>query len=106
MPNAFTELLQAGDADSRTLLGTPGTLARRGAVYATPAVILSPADSELVYAAGGAELQVKATATVNRQAVPQPPSAGDSLVTGGIRYYIVRVVAMPHDPVYHLTLAN
>ncbi len=106
MPNAFTELLQAGDADSRALLGTPGTLARRGSVYASLPVILSPAESELVYAAGGAELQVKATATVNKQALPQPPLAGDFLVTSGIRYYIMRVVAMPHDPVYHLTLAN
>lgn len=104
MHHAFTELLAAGDAEARAMLGVPAEFARRGAKYATAMVIFAPAESELVYAAGGAELRVEGTATVNKGAMVTPPVVGDSVTCNGRRYYVVHVVTSPQDVVYTLTL--
>ena len=106
MDNAISQLLNAGDRDARVLLGTAATFAHRGQAYATANVISSAADSELVFAAGGAELRVTAAATVRKDALPHAPAEGDSLTLSGVRFYVAQVSTSPHDPLYHLALAN
>lgn len=106
MVNDFTALLNAGDADSRALLGESATFAHRGTVYGSASVIMAPAESEVVYAAGGAELRVKATATLRKDALVHNIAEGDSLTLGSQRFFITAISSTPHDPLYHLTLAN
>lgn len=106
MDNPVTQLLNAGDRDARALLGTVATFAHRGQVYASANVISSAADSELVFAAGGAELRVTAAATVRKDALPHAPAEGDTLTLGGVRFFIASVSTSPQDPLFHLTLAS
>lgn len=106
MPNAFTQFLSTADADARKLLGTPGSFAARGRGYGAAPVIMAPAESELVFAAGGAEVRVKATATVRKADLDKAPVEGDSLALPAGKFYIVSVSTTEADPLYHLTLAN
>lgn len=106
MHHAFTELLAAGDAEARAMLGVPAVFARRNAAYVTAPLILAPAEAEVVYAAGGAELRVKASGTVRKADLPQAPAVGDSVTCGGQRFFVVNVASTPQDVVYHLTLDN
>ena len=107
MPNAFTQFLASADAEARSMLGSEGTFSDRGRVYATAAVILAPMESDLVYAAGGAEVRVKATATVRKADLGQrSPAEGDALILRSGKFYIVAVGTTDADPLMHLTLAS
>lgn len=106
MPNAFTQFLSSADADARRLLGVPGSFSARGKVYASAPVIMAPAESGLVFAAGGAEIPVKATATVRKADLVQAPAEGDALSLPAGKFYIVAVSSTDADPLLHLTLTS
>lgn len=106
MQNPFTQFLATGDADARRLLGSSGTFSSRGRVYASASVILAPAESDLVFAAGGAEVRVKATATVRKADLDKAPAEGDALSLPAGKFFIVSVSSTEQDPLFHLTLAS
>lgn len=106
MPNAFTQFLSSADADARRLLGVPGTFSSRGKVYGSASVIMAPAESDLLFAAGGAEVRVKATATVRKSVLDKAPAEGDALSLPTGKFYIVAVSSTDADPLLHLTLAS
>lgn len=107
MPNAFTKFLATGDAEARRMLGSDGVFSARGRDYAGAAVILAPMESDLVYAAGGAEVRVKATATVRKADFGQRmPAEGDAVTLRAGKFYIVAVGTTDADPLIHLTLAS
>lgn len=106
MPNAFTHFLSTGDADARRLLGVTGTFSTRGKVYGSATVIMAPAESDLVFAAGGAEVRVKATATLRKADLDKTPAEGDALSLPAGKFYIVSVSTTGADPLIHLTLAS
>lgn len=106
--NAITELLAAGAADARALLGERATIWRRGTLLATVQVVLSPAESEMVFSAGGAQLRMKATAAISKEELGRELKEGDllELASSGARFYIVELTTSAYDPQYHAALAN
>lgn len=106
MTNALTEFMAQCDREARPVVGTPATFGVGPLTYGQAAVILAPAQSELAFAAGGAEVHVKFKATVRRDSLERSPEEGHVLTIEGRRYYIVGVSAPPYDPLYTLTLAN
>ena len=106
MPNPFTQFLASGDADARRLLGSSGTFSSRGKVYGSASVIMAPAESDLLFAAGGAEVRVKATATVRKADLDKAPAEGDALSLPAGKFFIVSVSTTEADPLFHLTLAS
>lgn len=106
MPNAFTHFLATGDADARRLLGVTGTFSTRGKVYASAPVIMAPAESDLTFAAGGAVVSVKATATVRKADLDKAPAEGDALSLPAGKFFIVSVSTTEADPLIHLSLDN
>ena len=107
--NAVTELLAAGAADACALLGERAVLYRRGVQLATVQVVVSPAESEMVFSAGGAQLRMKATAAIAKaQLGALQLKEGDllELPASGSRFYIVELSTSTYDPQFHATLAN
>lgn len=98
--------MRDGDAEARAMLGQEAVLAAGGVQWATARVILAPAESEVLYEAGGAALRVKSTATVRKSDLPRLVREGDSLTSGGVRFYVVSVRSADYDPLQYLTLAN
>lgn len=106
MASNFYEFMAKGDAQARAMLGQPATFAVGVLSYGEAPVILAPAMEQLAFAPGGAELTIRCVATVRKDALSRAPQQGDSVTTGGSRYYITAVEAPAYSPVYRLTLAN
>lgn len=105
--NPFTAFMSEADAASRELLGVPGTMSRGRVQYAAPRLILAPAMEQLVYLAGGAEYQVKLTASVRKDALDgERPEQGDSVEVNGEVYFLAAVSTTAADPLYILQLAK
>lgn len=104
--NALSKFMSDGDAEARAMLGQHAVLAAGGVQWAAATVLLAPAESELLYEAGGAQLRVKSTATVRKADLPRLVREGDSLTSGGVKYYVVSVRTADYDPLQYLTLAN
>lgn len=106
MALSFRQFVDRADAQARALLGQSAVFAVGVLKYAEATVILAPAMEQLQYAAGGAEVTVRHTATVRVDALPRPPALGDCVSTGGERFYIVGVMRAEYAPHFVLTLAN
>lgn len=105
--NEVTQLLMAGDADARGMLGEPAEFLRLGVVYASGAkVIAATCEETVVYVAGGSEVRASRKATALKRDLPHAPKSGDVLIVGGERFYIVEVSTAGCDPVYHLVLGK
>lgn len=105
--NEVTQLLMAGDADARGMLGEPADFLRLSEVYASGVMVICAACEEsLVYVAGGAEVRASRGATVLKRDLPHAPRSGDVLIMGGERFYVVEVSTAVYEPVYHLMLGK
>ena len=104
--SALTDFMSTADREARTLLGTPATFAVGPMVYGRAEVIPAPARFEQSFAAGGAEVHVKFTATVRKDSLPRTPEEGHAVAFGGVRYYIAAVSTTPADPLLTLALTN
>lgn len=105
--NPFFNFMAAGDAEARRLLGVPGMFRRAGVEYATATVICAPAMEALVYVSGGAEYQVKMTATVRKDDMADSaPRQGDLLTVNGETYQVAAISTSPADPLFTLQLGK
>ena len=104
--NPFTAFMAEGDAQSRRLLGVAGTLARGRVVYATLPFICAPALEQLIYLSGGAEYQVKLTATVRKDDLQDSPRQGDFATVNGETYTVAAISSTAADPLWTLQLAK
>lgn len=104
--SALTEFLATADLEARALLGTFATFSVGPVVYGRAEVILAPARFEQAFESGGAEVHVKFTATVRKDAMTRVPEEGHAVTVAGRRYYVVGTSTTPADPLLTLTLAN
>ncbi|MBQ4594796.1 MAG: hypothetical protein IJA81_09195 [Akkermansia sp.] len=105
--NPFTAFMSTGDAEARRLLGEPAVLSHGPVAYASAPVICAPAMEQLVYMQGGAEYQVKLTATVRKEALAgAAPRQGDRVTVGGELYTVAAVSTTAADPLFTLQLAK
>lgn len=105
--NPFTEFMSAADAESRKLLGVPAIFRRGGKPYAEAVVICAPAVEMLVYVMGGAEYQVKLTATVRKDGMGEyAPKQGDHIEVDGETYQLAGLSTTAADPLWTLQLAK
>lgn len=107
MGNAFTEFMASADEQARGLLGTAAQLRRGNIPYAEVNLICAPAMEMLVFMRGGAEYQVKLTATLRRDDLRgMAPRQGDLVSVGGELYHVVAVSTTAADPLYTLQLGK
>lgn len=105
--NPFTEFMAAGDAEARRLLGVPAVFCHGPLPYAEAPVICAPALEQMVYVQGGAEYQVKLTATVRKDALGSARvQQGDRVIVGGETYTAAGISSTPSDPLFTLQLAK
>lgn len=105
--NPFTAFMAAGDTEARRLLGVPAVLSHGPLPYAEAPLICTPAMEQAVYMQGGAEYQVKLTATVRKDALAgAAPRQGDRISVGGESYTVVAVSTTAADPLITMQLAK
>lgn len=107
MGNAFTEFMASADEQSRGLLGTPAQLRKGNIPYAEVNLICAPAMEMLVFMRGGAEYQVKLTATLRKDDLRGTrPCQGDLVSVGGELYHLLAISTTAADPLYTLQLGK
>lgn len=103
--NPFTAFMSEADAQSRALLGVAGTLSRGRVQYASVQLICAPAMEQMIYLSGGAEYQVKLTATVRKDELEEQPKQGDLVAVNGETYHVAGISTTGADPLWTLQLA-
>lgn len=105
--NPFTVFMAAGDAESRRLLGVPAVFCHGPLKYAEAAVICAPAMEQMLYEHGGAEYQVKLTATVRKEALgSERLQQGDRVIVGGETYTAAGISTTAADPLITFQLVK